>query len=502
MTADTSGVAEKPASRTVATGNGSRARAGGADQRVRTDGGRERDGTADLAGDVVLITVDSLRYDAVAENEAPDPALSGVSRLSADGTFFTNAFSNATITKASFLSIFSGTYPWMFGSVEGGFDAGRPHLAELLSEAGYTTAGFNTNPYLSTTYGYDRGFDYYMGRDTDESVDRTTLSSKYWPRIKEALPSTRTASFVRSAYGAAGERLGVQLGGDPYVPAAEVNAAVDEYLAATTGPRFLWIHYMDVHTPYYPHEGMPGETESKRAAVKLFHRVNKQRADADPADLRRLERLYAGEVANLDRRLSELLDVLEARTDGGDPLVVFGSDHGEAFGSHDLVFHPDGALHDELVHVPLVVAGPGFDGGPVPTPVSNVDIVPTLLAHAGVPVPSVCVGDSLGTVLDAPPDGRVAFAGGHGSDTGVAMVATERYKLIRDLETGAERLYDRVADPGETTDVLAERPDARRRLGTALTERLAVARSNETASSDVDVGDDVKTRLRMLGYDE
>jgi arylsulfatase A-like enzyme len=452
--------------------------------------------------DIVLITVDSLQYDYVAADDAPAPGLAGLSALADGGTFFTNAFSNATITKGSFLSIFSGTYPWMFGSIDGGFDTGRPHLAERLSAAGYATAGFNTNPYLSSTYGYDRGFDYYMGRDTGENLDRTTLSSKYWPVLKESLLPKRAARAVRSAYGTAGRKLGLQLGGDPYVPAEEVNEAVFEYLEDSTGPRFLWIHYMDVHTPYYPREGTESEDERKRHAVKLFHRANERRADASDADLDRLERLYEGEVEYFDRRLAELLDGLDARLDLSESLVVFGSDHGEAFGDHDAVFHPDGVLYDDLVHVPLVVNGPGFDAGAVSTPVSNADIVPTLLEFAGAETPSVCVGDSLAGIVADPPDGRAVFAGGHDSDTGVAMVATERYKLIRDLRSGTEELYDRAADPEETTDVLDARPDAARRLRAALDERLEVARSNEAEPSAVEVDDGVKTRLRMLGYDE
>ena len=458
------------------------------------------DGTP--SGDIVLITVDSLRYDSVAEDGELADGFDGLAALADGGTFFTNAFSNATITKGSFLSIFSGTYPWMFGSISGGFDEGRPHLAELLSEAGYTTAGFNTNPYLSSTYGYDHGFDYYMGRDTGEHIDRTTFSSKYWPVLKEALPSKRVARAIRSAYGSAGRRLGLQPGGDPYVPAEAVNEAVFEYLETTSGPRFLWIHYMDVHTPYYPREGTPSEDEKKRHAVKLFHQANGRGAETSASDLRRLERLYEGEVEHFDRRLAELLEGLDARLDRAESLVALGSDHGEAFGDHDAVFHVDGALYDELVRVPLVVSGPGFDAGSVSTPVSNADIVPTLLSFADAEIPPVCVGEPLADLVADPPDGRVVFAGGHDSETGVAMVASGRYKLVRDLETGDEVLYDRDDDPGETTDVLASRPEAARRLRAALEERLAVARSNETEPSAVEVDDDVKTRLRMLGYDE
>lgn len=457
---------------------------------------------SDPATDIVLITVDSLQYDYVSDGPGPATNLPGISRLAEGGSFFSNAFSSASITKASFLSIFSGTHPWMFGSILGGYDDERPHIAELLSGAGYRTAGFNTNPYLSTTYNYDRGFDYYMGRDTDEAVDRTTLSSKYWPVIKEALPSKRLSRLVRSTYGTVGERLGVQLGGDPYVPADAVNEAVLDWLDATTGPRFLWIHYMDVHTPYYPREGTVSENIDKRTAIRLFHHVHKQGADASEKDLRLLERLYRGEVQHFDDRLDELLDGLGARLDLEDSLVVFGSDHGEAFGAHDAIFHPDGVLYDEQIHVPLVVNGPGFDAGTVSTPVSNVDILPTVLAGAGAEVPPVCEGEDLSGIVAAPPEERLVFAQGHDPDTGIAMVASASHKLIRDLEDGTEVLYDRLRDPDETVDRFDDHPRIAENMGAVLDDYLARIRTHDIEAEEIDVSEDVKTRLKMLGYDE
>ena len=452
--------------------------------------------------DIVLITIDSLQYDYIASDSGLASDLPGHRELADGGAFFTNAFSNASITKASFLSIFSGTFPWMFESVPGGFGPDRPHVADLLSNAGYTTAGFNTNPYLSTTYRYDRGFDYFMGRDTDEDVDQTTISAKYWPIIKEALPSRRLSESVRSMYGTAGEKFGIQLGGDPYVPAEKVNEAVFQWLEGTSGPRFLWIHYMDVHTPYYPRDGTISEDIDKRQAIKLFHKVNNLGNDAHPDDLATLERLYHGEVKHLDQRILELLEGLKSQLDLEETLIAYGSDHGEAFGTHDAVFHPDGVLYDELTHVPLIVNGPGFDVGHVSTPVSNVDIVPTLLSLANADVPSVCVGEDLSNIVRNPPDERLVFAEAWDIETGRVMVTSGKHKLIRDLETGVEWLYDRQENPSEDRNLIDELPQVRRELGTAISDHLELIRDHESDSEHVDVDDEVKTRLRMLGYDE
>jgi arylsulfatase A-like enzyme len=451
---------------------------------------------------IVVVTVDSLQYDYVATNGDVPIDLPVLSSLSADGAFFENAFSTASITKSAFLTIFSGTYPWMFGSNSGGFGPDRPHVATILGDGGYATAGFNTNPYLSRTYGFDRGFDYYMGRDTDETPDPTTAVSKYWPIIKESVPGELLWRAIRSTYGTVGERFGVQLGGDPYPPAEAVHRRVFDWLERTNGPRFLWIHYMDVHTPYYPREGTVSEGIDHRRAIRLFHRANEQGADTPTETLETLERLYRGEVQHLDRKLGELLAGLETSNDLDETLFLFTSDHGEAFGAHDAVFHPDGKLFDEQIHVPLVVRGPGFDVGPVSTPVSTADLLPTVLSAAGEAIPDACVGDSLADIVADPPADRTVYAQGQNPETGLAMVTDERFKLVRDLETGTETLYDRAVDPAESTDHGDAQPDVAARLRGELDAALRVARSNAADVEAVDVDEEVKTRLQMLGYDE
>lgn len=453
--------------------------------------------------DVVLITVDSLQYDYVYGDSDVTRELDTLQSLADSGTCFTNAFSNASITVASFLSILSGTYPWMFESISGGYGPDRPHVAEELSDAGYATAGFNTNPYLSSSYGHDRGFDYYMGRDNADEIDRDTLSTKLWPLIKQSVPSDRVAQGIRSLYGRVGATLGIQLGGDPYLAVEEVNDSVIQWVERTPGPRFLWIHYMDVHTPYYPHEGTVSEGMSKRRAVRLFHRVNEQGEDASSEDLETLRELYKGEVQYFDRKLGELLKNLNDHLDLEETLIALTSDHGEAFGEHGNVFHPDGALRDELTHVPLVVDGPGFDTDTdVETPVSNVDLVPTLLSAAGVSIPDVCIGEDLSEIVDSRPDDRTVFAEAYGRDDGKVMATDGRHKLIRDIRTGEEVLFDRENVPAESEDVIGDRPRVRRHLNEAIDDHLEMVRGHEGRERSIDVDEETKSRLRMLGYKE
>lgn len=452
---------------------------------------------------VLLITVDSLRADYLFGSAAPD-SLERLPRLAADGITYTNAFSNAAYTKASFLSTLSGTYPWMFESVQGGYGPERPHIAEIVSEAGYTTAGFHTNTYLTSTYNYDRGFDYYFGRDSETGTDESAgvLSRAYRAAVSRATASGVLSDGMEWAYRTAGKTFGVQLGSNLYKPADELNDAVVSWIRGADGRKFVWVHYMDVHTPYYPHEGTVSEGIDYRRAVRLFHKGNEQRADLPDDQIKTLERLYRGEIEYLDRQIGDLLDRVDETMGLDNTVVAFSSDHGEAFGEHGHLYHPGSALYDENVHVPMIIRGPDVGSGTVETPVSNIDLVPTLLSKVGIEPPESAVGTDIAKFISDPPDERLVFAEAYDSEDGNVMVTDERYKLLRELDTGTEYLFDRLVDADETQDMSDERPDVHRKLRSALDDHLRHVRHEDAAAADVEVTGDVKLQLRRLGYDE
>jgi arylsulfatase A-like enzyme len=451
---------------------------------------------------VVLVTVDSLRGDYVFGPNAPT-SLEAIPRLADRGAAFVNGFSNAAYTKQSFRSVFSGTYPWMFYSGQAGYGNDRPHIAEALSAAGYDTAAFNTNVYLGPTYNYDRGFEHYLRRgDGDAPEGRSTLEEAYKELIDTAVSTRLISDGVHAAYEAAGKYLGIQLGSRLYMPAEELNDAAIEWVRGRSSPVFLWIHYMDVHNPYYPHEGTVSEGIDRRTAIKLFHRVNQAGSDASSDALDTLERLYRGEIEYLDAQIGDLLDRIDDTLGLDATTIAFTSDHGEAFGEHGNVYHPGSALYDENIHVPIILAGPDVESGTVETPVSNLDLAPTLLSRVGVDVPEAMVGEDIAAFVTRPPTDRLVFAEAYNRHDGNAMVTDGRFKLIRDLETGSESLYDRRGEAGETSDRTDTLPDASERLAAALDDHVRTIERFEGDDADVDVPEHVRLRLRKLGYAE
>jgi hypothetical protein len=189
--------------------------------------------------------------------------------------------------------------------------------------------------------------------------------------------------------------------------------------------------------------------------------------------------------------------------------VVVTSDHGEEFLEHGGLGH--GFTHyQEQLHVPLVFAGPGIRQGVVSTPVSLIDIVPTILEVSGLESPPSVQGLSLAEALRNPrraPSDRPLYAEGllryYGLDpVFYRSLQREDLKLIMDFQRHRKMLFDLGQDPGEMNNVLATRRDTGRSL---LEEMIEVNVANadvagSTSFETVDVSEDLAAELRALGY--
>lgn len=129
-----------------------------------------------MPDNIILITIDSLRADFVdGSNEGDQSKSPFIDSLADDGIRFTNAYANGPRTSASFQAILASRYPLEFGRSTI-LSNNHTSIAEIFEKSGYHTAGFHSNPYLSTEYGYDRGFDVFD--DGEECVGRVTRLSR------------------------------------------------------------------------------------------------------------------------------------------------------------------------------------------------------------------------------------------------------------------------------------------------------------------------------------
>jgi len=300
-----------------------------------------------------------------------------------------------------------------------------------------------------------------------------------FPADRETLATTfsragyRTGAFV-SAF-VLDHRFGLSRGFDRYddeVPrdaASEANTleaerrgdlTIDRALAwlreGAGRPFFAWVHLYDAHAPYAPPAPYP--------------------------------QTYDGEIAFVDAQVGRLL----ASVDRRNTVVLVVGDHGESLGEHGELTH--GLLiYESTLHVPMLLAAPDAEGRDVATPVSSVDVAPTLAALAGLKMDRL---DGAPIPLHGDPPAHDLFAESeYPAQFGWSDLAAVRRgaaKLISNHE-----LYDLARDPGEKANVLA----SDRRTFRALDSALADIRKSEAApSTQTTVDEETRRKLASLGY--
>jgi arylsulfatase A-like enzyme len=293
-------------------------------------------------------------------------------------------------------------------------------LSERLQKAGIRTLSVQGHWYFFKNYGFERGYDVI---DT------------------EATPADQPIEGDRSSNG---DKLSDRI-------IARLDAPELE-----TKQFFLWAHYIDPHAEYVPHDGFD-----------FGHRGRER---------------YDGEIAFVDHHFGRVLQALEKKSYASRTIVVITSDHGEAFGEHDLYRHGF-EVWEELVRVPLVVYVPGAVPRRVSVRRSTIDVAPTVLELFGVAPPAADAKDALrgeSLLPDVlPPPGHVTAARPIYIDMPAGPYNDERQAYIEDdvkLVTSGGRplgLYDLAEDPGEKRDLT----DDRERLKPLLEKAKAFRRS-------------------------
>ncbi len=461
---------------------------------------------------MILVTVDSLRADAVGAAGAPSVRTPHLDRLYRSGLAFSQAISNGPRTQASFPSILCSLYPLVAGEREG-LPASATTLGEALQRWGYRTAAFNpSNPFLTRETGYDRGFGLFVD---------------FWdvhPRHGAAGRPGRLRTLRRRMHDALGRRdLGalmlyqaaLQAEGGQYLSGGVIAEQGLAWAGDQDGPFFLWLHFMDVHFPYTPLPGQRtlGDRARYLTALAAMLAGDRRRAAGE------LRRLYDRRVEAMDAIVGMFFDGLHREGLDEGTLVVFTADHGERFWEHESWAHgPD--LYDELLRVPLVVRGPGVPaGGQITQQVALIDLAPTILDLVGLPVPESFQGQSLapavvgrGEIAETPVFAEAMHSGGRRSRVGVQdrfrimACRTPAWKLITDEEGQREELYDLAHDPGERHDLIAERRDVADSMRRSLREhdelvrRAAASYEGARGERIADGDEDVRRRLAALGY--
>jgi arylsulfatase A-like enzyme len=409
----------------------------------------------DLPPNVVLISVDTLRADHLGAYGYARPTSPYLDRLATEGTLFEHAISPTAWTLPAHASMLSGVLPKRHGALRGDsrIAADVPWLPEALHQAGYVTNAVVNAPFLEEEFGFARGFDRYE-----------------------------------------------------YVPKAQWQRHQATAMAALTAqgsdrPFFLFVHYMGVHTPYHPPRRFnvfvrpyTGRLTGSQEEVRDF--VD-GRLQIDDRDRDFLVDLYDGAILAVDARIHDLLLQLHDMRVDENTIVIVTADHGEEFLEHGSLWHSK-TLFEELIHVPLIVRGPGIpDARRDACLATLMDIAPTVLDLTGTPR-NESDGISLAGVWNggACPTREVelytSYNDGRSAKHGLR---TAGEKLVVDLDKAKKSFFDLLRDPAERID---RYPDpAASRL-----ERLlpALAPERTAPGPGPRLNPATREQLRALGY--
>lgn len=416
--------------------------------------------------DVVLLVVDTLRADHVGAYGGARPTSPAIDQLAAQGVRFERAYASSPWTLPSTATILTGRAPSAHGAVRVGqrLSPAALTLPERLQDAGYSTVALSANPFVSATWGLEQGFDLF--------------------------------------------EQPLRAPGDHSSADALVRRGLELLDGECARPCLLYLHFIDPHDPYTPHEAHdfdPGPTGRLVGGeeIGVLRRL-------DPAlqaeELAFIVASYDEEIAATDAAVGRLLGGLEARGRRNDAVIALTADHGEEFMGRGWLGHTR-TLYEELLRVPLVVVAPGVAPELRTEPVGLQQLAPTLAQLAGLPsgaAPGLPLGSAktlIHTVFS-----EVDFVPMNESErlkTAKKQAVIEGdWKLIRDGRGGGTELFHLATDPGERTNLAVAEPEKRAELERALDAAAALAGAAPLPRQETRMSDEEQEQLRHLGYIE
>ena len=401
---------------------------------------------------ILLIVIDALRPDHLGCYGYRRDISPAIDRIAHEGVLFENTISQSSWTKPAVASLLTGTYPETHGVK--GIMHSLPNLDSYVPPL-LQQIGYRTACIQTNPFlSVDAGF----GRGFDHYLELfDTAPGMYKPRVTEAL--------------------------------AALSSWVDQ---PNMQPFFLYLHLLDTHNPYAPPEE--------------FQRFGKEE-----------EALYDAEVAFVDYHVSLIRDMLLKKGLYEKTALIITADHGEEFFEHGTKYHAKN-LYQEVLRVPLIIAAPGTieAESSVPSQVRSIDLAPTILEIAGLPVTEQHQGISLvdhlqrDTMSDLPAISQIGDDH-HGEGLNIVAISNGKFKLIVDNQTKRRELYHLETDPHERCNRVDQHDEIAQHLESQVTSLLAPSAGTEQEpalkvkrppTKTLTLDDHVMQQLRGLGYIE
>jgi arylsulfatase A-like enzyme len=391
---------------------------------------------------IILISIDTCRADHLGCYGFSKPTTPNIDAVARESVLFENTVTPVPLTLPAHTSMLTGTNPVYHGVHHNlGYQVSPDNLtlAEILKDRGYTTAAFIGAFVLDSKFGLDQGFDTYND-DFEEGFEDVIINQR------------RAAETSRLA-----------------------GAWLEKHQKDKS---FLFLHFYDPHFTYDPPE----------PAASQF--------PDDP---------YSGEIAYTDTAIGQVIDKLKELDLYESSLIIITADHGEMLGEHGEVHHGF-FLYRGSLHVPLMFKLPGKSKGRrVDALTGIVDIVPTICGLLNIDVPSHVRGKDLSSTLEKKTnkDNEERFfycetqePSNFGGNILLGVVS-QRYKYI---QTTRPELYDRIKDPGETTDLSLSQPKRARMMKATLARIMEESAGLASEGSKMQLDEEAVKKLGALGY--
>ena len=481
------------------------------------DHGKSIPDTLSAKPNLIVLMVDTLRADHISAYQKMDIRTPNFDSLANDGVLFEQCISQASWTRPSGVSMFTGRIP--SGHSTQTKAARVPTEAVLFSEVlqqnGVTTGNLANNINLTATFNLDQGFDAFVYKAPNypfwgtESVFGLTFYKVVAKVMERLSPEHRTVSNY-------------------YQPADVVLGDAKSFISANKASRWMiYAHLMEPHDPYFEHPVIDGSGSEDYNGV-AYGRAEHENPAPDEATY--LRKVYKDEIEFLDIEVGRFISWLKENGQYENSAIVVISDHGEEFGEHGGFWHGT-TLYDEVLHVPLIIKTPKASpkGVRVPWQVRSIDLAPTLTSLLGLDGDESWEGEDL---LSAPElriaqadwtfDAcraheldRIAISENDFEGNILSSIRMDNFKyILANAENprglAPEELYALLDDStekmnlsGQAVDLCGKKSKAQaEQLKIVLREFLKEAQSTAAQSTDGGLDEATIERMRLLGYME
>lgn len=445
--------------------------------------------------DIILLTIDALTANHLAFYGYAHPTAPYLERLSQKANVFERFYSNGNFTTASVNSIINGIRPWThranqpLACIDSNF--AENGLTARLKRSGYQTFVVSTNPIAAPFHiQNDKWCDRILDANDRESLP--IIETKMAATFPHFLPIS-TLPVLTTCCSVMDHLLvltRVWSSTDQY-STGPVLAAAQHLISNRNShqPMFLWVHLLPPHSPYASPPPFLGRFDATQERATRF-------VSTPPWQFLAAENLvplalyigrYDEAVAYVDHSVGSFLDSLKGSALYDNSLLIVTADHGESF-SHGYGGHGGAMLYDDLIHIPLIIKEPRQEEGVrVKTVAEQIDLMPTILDLAGVPMDGPAEGRSLKPALRGQAmDGSVYSMNFEQNSrfktltNGSVAMIEGRWKYVHFMgrihypmmPVLVDALYDLDADPGENINLVTKQVAVAARMLASIEEQL------------------------------